>query len=483
MILTLSNLERVRFVLYKVVRIAFHSFFYLTKKSKKEIEEKLNDLISNYQNFLKPQKKESATHMFLYVFPELVRKNGLEGSLPFLDIYYKFFPSPEVRFMKDLATYYKNKRGLLIEKASENSCTNKKVMAPLFINISMWGKEYSNTFLKYMAPSLLAKGNLPEISKTRQIFLQLFCDEEVSTTIKNSSIFQELSIYSTPTLHIINQELFFNQKKMVSHHCKQNAKYFIYGITQSLGAQEAIARKGYISFLNSDTPLAQNALSTSIKFMEKGKIGVFTNSFRCNLDSIKADLESYFTKDRKSLEIPPNDFSYLQIKHIHPSALRRVVSRKTEYFNACPQLLFFNRKELVSRSLHYHPFMISHKLLDKFKLDTCFPLDGEIPTLIGNAKELFESIEVVEESRTVGIFELSSSETEPPNKFLPAFNTYPQLKMTVQNFLQKRELSAGERYFFSKRTRYISNHEGMQKELERLFTDAICDDKFLSELS
>ena len=413
-------------------------------------------------------------HILAYATQEFLLKSGLKAALPLYKGLTSLTDAPEVHFLYELSKFYDDATQKITSELKDPNELQR-----LYINLPVWGDKYISIFLEYMAPSLLAKGNLPKIKHTFPIILQIFCDATSAKVIQRNDVYKELLKVVQVDFHIIPDKIFNLVNNFSIPHHKQTAKYMIYGTAQGISAFQAVQGKGLISFFNADIILGQNALSHGLQFINRGKMGVFINSFRSNFDSIKYDLKGYFRK-KTVLEIPHEDLIYFQIKHIHPSAMRRLISIHTDYFNVTPQLLFYDGKNLVSRSMHYHPFIMSYKFFQEVRFDTGRPLDGDIPNLIDSFKERFEeSFEVIEEAGIIGVIELSSVEVEPENKSLRKKNTHPQLLNIVSNYIKSKDLSSGERFFLSKKTCYKTPHKDLKNLLNTYFKDAINDRLFI----
>jgi hypothetical protein len=406
---------------------------------------------------------------------DIVRVCGIGNIKKCTFFLHILLPKDEVEFLYELSKFY-----ITFQKNYKKVSRATGKQGKIFIHFPVWGERYTEIFLLYAAPSLLAPGNLPFISKTNGVELQIFCDSTAHTKLLKSKVYTKLQKYASVTLCPIPQKLFSLHKGIKSPHTKDFAKYLLYGTFQSLGALKAIKEKGYISFLNADIAIGQNAFSNAVKHIAEGKDAVLTNSFRSNIDTMSLDLNKYIEQDGGVLSLPHNDLVHLQVKHIHPAALRRVVATQTQFFDATPQMIFYDGKSLIGRSLHYHPFLVSGKLLGKIQCDSGFPIDGDLPIMISKFKDKFsEMLAVIEDAAEVGVLELSPESTEPAQTKKQEFCTQKQLFVEISNYLNRKSISPGESYLLSKCTRYDSIHKEHIQFLKNKKYDIIDDKDFI----
>jgi len=77
-----------------------------------------------------------------------------------------------------------------------------------FIGFAVWGMRFVHLFLNYGLASLMAEGNLPEISLTHEIHLVLFTTERDRKTITSSAIYEQAQKFARVHFTLYDEALF-----------------------------------------------------------------------------------------------------------------------------------------------------------------------------------------------------------------------------------------------------------------------------------
>ncbi len=345
-------------------------------------------------------------------------------------------------FLKFLSTPYAS---MLDHYAA--SCSKKPPTLPedidFVIHFCCWGKAYTDKIQRYLYPSMLTLGNLPEVSNKHNVFILIHCSEATKNTLVNAPITQKIMAYAKIKYMVIPEALtkfFQTQHRLSILNYLHQSKYSLLGILQTQALNIAVCRQAYISFLMPDFILSDSFFTNIFKSIKHKKI-VLATAFRSNYHSISDALKPCFNTDKTRLYVSAQKARALQVEHIHDAAKRRIVAPSTPYFNPTPQLLFETASGFIVRSAHYHPILIhAQNIRHGFQADGS-PIDYTLLNhILSQHVSLTEQIAVCDEGTNIAFIEMSDHNTEPlllhkRLKFYTKFQKYSQLIKRVAKII------------------------------------------------
>lgn len=400
--------------------------------------------------------------------PLLVKHKGLNAAILYLKKRHPLYTPPTALFFIHLYSYLS-----LLDQDIKSATDKQNEKEVFFIHCCVWGDGYSEKFITYLLPSLLAQGNLPAISKEYNIVLLIHCDKKTQEKLLASSVIEQIKKYARMEFILIPETIFILYKKIthLSYRKKSqisdNLKYYLLGGLQTLALKKALLQKAYISFLMPDIVLSDSVLTTAFQQTKDRKIALTTTS-RTNYQAVKTPLNECSNSEKTSLSISAPDLTLLQIDHLHPDDKKHIVSEYTQHFTFSARLFFQTREGFIIRAFHYHPILIDCKKLTQPILFDYLPIDNSILNqLIDNTIPYNQQIWVCDNASIMAIMELTNS-TNKVDLISHEDNilTYLELINIVKNSIKKSGPlfdTPFNRYLISFRHQYSSS--SIRKEL------------------
>src|SRR5262245_16149318 len=172
---------------------------------------------------------------------------------------------------------------------------------------ALWGREFSELFLRATARSLLAVGNLPDLSRRHETVYTILTTEVDAGRLQASPVFHSLSASSKVELQMIDENEF--DPAVPSSHWTIWRK----GIAAAKEKQE------FVIYIMPDVVYASGTLLDWAKAFEQGYRAVFTSVPEVVLESALRELEEHQPVDRRAeLNLTVREVTNLFLKHVHP---------------------------------------------------------------------------------------------------------------------------------------------------------------------
>lgn len=392
---------------------------------------------------------------------------GINQAIIYLRRIYRFYKIPAVRFGILLYDHL-----MTLESLEITHGVSEKT---LIIHFCCWGKTYTEKAQYYLLPSLKASYQSLDLIPFRQIILLIHCDLYAENQLSNAPVINEMRcmmdiqfLVLPPPLLEAYQSSFnvphFLFKRM--NRMNVNNKYFLLGALQSHAFKIALQSKVYISFMMPDLVVSDGFFKKIFAEIE-GKTLVVMTAFRTNYQAVKDRLKVFYDPLTRSLTIPADRLTVLQIEHMHSAAKRRIVSERTENFSPSAQLIFEKENGFTIRAFHYHPLLINCSNITQALRVDYKPIDClMLNQIVKHDMPYSQQIGYCDDSSSLSIMELSDDDIEPDyrtHKQKLALDEIVQvIKQMMMNAPDVYDTPLG-RYFSSIRY-HVSSHKMDKKK-------------------
>lgn len=229
----------------------------------------------------------------------------------------------------------------------------------LLLSYIVWGKQYTELFLKYCLPSLLADGNLPHVKSAKRVLMDLYSTTRDFEIIKSSAIFQKLvQICEVNFIEIPDKAL----SSRVFENRATTFIYDIYGGLHHMSMERARLLGADLIALGPDNVYSDGTLRALTCAADNGSDIVFFSATRVQAESILPVLDTFFSKDGLKLSLDDDELVYQATQHVHHSFLRYFVTNsKTVRWRS--GFFFAKQNGIAIRSFHIHPAIITSRAL------------------------------------------------------------------------------------------------------------------------
>lgn len=267
----------------------------------------------------------------------------------------------------------------------------------LLFSYPIWGDTYIRFFCDYCIPTMMSAGNLPAVSKIRDILIDIYAHKEDIEKIKQQEVFKNFS--NICEVNFIE----FPESLINCEGYRSNGgvfRYNIYGGFHHLSIERARAIEADVMCLGPDNLYADGSFLNYVRFIDKGYNAVLFTATRAQAEFLEPVLEKMKDHDKQILTISSDEMVDFSAKYIHHSFLQYIVKD-----NMTPvwRSGFFIPYEhgFRIRSVHYHPVIISADAIHRSK-DIHWTYTPADATLIGALfpdKKDWKKIKVITDSR------------------------------------------------------------------------------------
>ena len=357
----------------------------------------------------------------LFLMQPMIQQEGFSNTAKWIREKYlsQWFKPLLAKFCRAICDY-----ATQLYAASPMFC--KKNNNPHFvIHVCCWGKSYLEKMRTCFIPSLLAKNNLPSLSKEYHCILLIHCTSQVKRALERT--FPMLDDYCEVHYCIIPRTLLKCIKTPRSYKALsrfrslkdwvatvQNLHYYLLGLLQTHALEVARLNNSYVSFLMPDFILSDSFLLNCSEKI-KDKVCLFAVPPSINYDAVKAPLQAYYSNTEKTtLTISSNELGFLKQKSLHPALLERIISPETCATLLCAQFLFYNYNRLILRSFHYHPILLNASKMDKNCWHNLLPIDSKISDWLESLPDFDNQIWTYTDDDSISCAELSDASYPRP---------------------------------------------------------------------
>ena len=229
----------------------------------------------------------------------------------------------------------------------------------LLLSYSVWGKQYTQLFLNYCLPSLLADGNLPQVRRSKRILMDLYSTARDFKTITSSKVFKKLAgICEVNQIEIPENIL----GSMVYKDHPTTFVYDIYGGFHHMSMERARLLGADLFALGPDNVYSEGTLGALTSAGDNGSDVVFFSATRVQAESILPVLDTFISEERTKLSIGDDQLIYEATQHVHHSFLKYFVTDKKSV--GWRSGFFFVKKDGIAvRNFHIHPAIITGRAL------------------------------------------------------------------------------------------------------------------------
>ncbi|MBT9548438.1 MAG: hypothetical protein IV090_23800 [Candidatus Sericytochromatia bacterium] len=222
---------------------------------------------------------------------------------------------------------------------------------PFHILVPVWGENYTETFLNYLVPSLLAEGNLPAWPYSAHTVLQIATRQEDALQMEASPFFQRLRHFVPIQFQIFE----FAQFKHLQIGQAFEAKYQLLNDIMGLLLQQAMAVSAHVIPLVSDVVLADNFFSYLRQALEAETVLLLMAGPRLALTA-KNSLET--GRKNGTLALSPRQLNQRIFSDLHPHEQACFIDAPV--FSQWPSHVYYwqNPRLVISRWFHLHPFFL-----------------------------------------------------------------------------------------------------------------------------
>ncbi len=207
----------------------------------------------------------------------------------------------------------------------------------------VWGREFTQTFLEVMLPSLLAPGNLPAIPNKEQCVYKIFTLENDAQTIKGSSAFAALASLMTVEVNIIQEP-------------KEN-KYYRASDCYRESSRQASLAQAAVAMFGPDVVVADGSVDAMVRLLRNGKRAILVMGVRTIKESIIPELLSRYAEDG-CLRVPKRQLAKLALDHLHPITESHMFDGDSPRYHASGLFWRVGDEGLLLHAFHLHPIVV-----------------------------------------------------------------------------------------------------------------------------
>ncbi len=255
----------------------------------------------------------------------------------------------------------------------------------LMFSYLFWGERFGKFFVDIHIPSLLARGNIPSLSKSAKILVFIVVDPLARSVVEQSSSLIKLKKYAEVSF----LEIPSNIQVTLTRNQRDLNFYLLYGMMDHLGIAVAQQLNVPIALFPVDSVVSNRCLTSFWRALEDG----FEVCGGGNIVANEEDFVPLIRKRHKSgvVDLSVKELSLLAQTVPHHYFNSQIVVDQNIDFGAHPRELFFNVDGFVEiRSIFVHPLMVSADSLQRYQRKHYANIDyGMIPRIVSDVSKIF----------------------------------------------------------------------------------------------
>ena len=237
----------------------------------------------------------------------------------------------------------------------DSSLKQRRPPAAVKILLPVWGYRFTNQFLEYCLPTLLAPGNIPALAQTLPCEFCLMASSADVPIIKENPAWLKLQSICPAKIEIIDDLITDGN----------------HSTTITLAYTRAVRASGQgmldtcFIILCADYLFADGSLSNVLKHMQSGISGLLAGNFQIVAEDALQSLRSKQDSARVELRLSARELVKIGIRYLHPATLANVVNFGLSH-NDSPNRLFWRVDDstLFGRFYLMHPICVRPERTD-----------------------------------------------------------------------------------------------------------------------
>lgn len=231
----------------------------------------------------------------------------------------------------------------------DKSNNEKRSLKAIKILLPVWGSQYVQHFLEFCLPSLLAKGNLPDLAKDLACEFQFLTTRASESLIKDHPGFARLTAICPVSFHFIDH--------LVTARNYSTTLTLAYTEAVRVAGQEML-RTCFI-FLTSDYIMAMNSLASVLAEIKAGVNAVLVGNFQVIAEQALPQLKSQLGNKPDLIELDSKQMLSWAFKYLHPVTIANIVNNPLSHSEKTNRLFWqVNKDTLLGRFYLMHMIAI-----------------------------------------------------------------------------------------------------------------------------
>jgi hypothetical protein len=233
----------------------------------------------------------------------------------------------------------------------------------LVLAVSVWGPRYVHLLMRYVVPSLLAEGNLPTVTRSREAHVDIYTTAEGAEAIRSAPAFAALGRYAR-----IHFTLFSERILASPEYARPESllRYRMFGAFHHLAIERARVLRADISLMTPDVVWSDGKLGSFVGFVDGGYDCVLATCVRSQAETVLPLLDRAFDPSSQALSVPPRRMVEINLRNVHHGWKGFILTKGNRNMVGEPSVLAFpHARGLHLRCLHIHPWLMSAAAIAK----------------------------------------------------------------------------------------------------------------------
>ncbi|XPV68870.1 MAG: hypothetical protein ACNI25_16415 [Halarcobacter sp.] len=222
--------------------------------------------------------------------------------------------------------------------------------------VPVWGESYTELFLKFCLPSLLASKNLPFLDNKNNIFT--ICTEEAqSETIIENKYYKKLTELMEVNLEFIDDILLQEEAYSSEFRCQNHFKKMTKAHNRAIKLSKD--REIIYSFIMPDNIFYDGSISNVVKLIDDSTQVVYAYGLHINEEELYESLEQLDVIDEGIINIDGFSLASLSSKRLHIASSKSLIDSKPFLPNG--NLFLKEKNQMLLKLCYLHPFLVLPK--------------------------------------------------------------------------------------------------------------------------
>jgi hypothetical protein len=217
---------------------------------------------------------------------------------------------------------------------------------PVFISTAVWGFEYTDFFINYCMPALLAPGNIPALAARPGSRFILHTTSDDLQRLEAETKFADLKGAIELDARLITD--------------LSDKTHSVQALCHADAIRSADEQNVPMIFISPDTLWSDGTFRRLLELLQSGKRVAFVTNFRATKEDVLPALhEIRARQSASSLSLSGREVTRLALDYLHPSIEENFFGKQRgEKLLPCNLIWELPNGDLLARSFHCHPLMV-----------------------------------------------------------------------------------------------------------------------------
>ncbi len=225
------------------------------------------------------------------------------------------------------------------------------------IALALWGDPVVDLFVRYCLPSLLSPGNLPALSRMREVHVVAYTAAAHAEALRQAAPFQRLA-------DLVHAQISRFPQEILAPPGSADLRSWISGGLHHVAIEQARGLDADLMILAPDCVYSDGSLANCARFIDEGYRAVVAPAVRAQAEGVCPLYDGWRDEAAHTLTVSARRLAEVATQNLHLGYARNLAVRDNQSMPFGPSFLVFpHARGVYIRSLRLYPHMIAADVL------------------------------------------------------------------------------------------------------------------------